>query len=85
LNGGSPTLEENTKIGENLRLCPNIEETLKLSLKLGGSFRGEFVQKELWHIFTQARNSPLKQGRILKWSPKLEQSLDYIVKKLSPN
>jgi len=47
LNGGSPTLEENTKIGENLRLCPNIEETLKLSLKLGGSFRGEFVQKEL--------------------------------------
>jgi len=47
LNGGSPTLEENAKTGENLRLCPNTEESLKLSLELGGSFRGEFVQKEL--------------------------------------
>jgi len=42
-NGGSPNVWESLKLGESLRLSPNIENNLKLSSKLGESFRGEFI------------------------------------------
>jgi len=59
--GGSPKLGESQALGESLRLSPIMGESLKLSPKSGESFRAEsFNMKELWHIFTYVRNSPLK-------------------------
>lgn len=43
LNGGSPKLGENLILGESLELSPIVEESLKLSPKLGVSFRGEII------------------------------------------
>jgi len=77
--GWSPKLGESQASGESLRLSPVIGESLKLSSEQGESFSGEsFNMKELWHVFTCVQNSPPKQGRVLKLSPKSEHSLEHI-------
>jgi len=71
-------------LGESLRLSPVSRQSSKLSPETGESFRGEsFNMKDVWHFFTCVQNSPLNQGRVLKLSPKSEQSSEHILK-LSP-
>jgi len=83
-DSGSPKSGESQGLGESLRLSPILGESSKLSPEIGESFRGEsFDMKELWHFFIHVQNSPLNQGRVLKLSPELEQSLECILK-LSP-